>query len=318
MLALNYGPAVDPLAALEAEGPRRDLRLRAQPRLSRGGQRQAEDARRLARRRGPSRAGRRQGVRRHRAGDGEAARRGGGPRLARQAHQSRQPRIRLMAVPRRDLHRPRPAVGRGRTRSLRPMPRLPRRLSDGGLSCALQARRAPMHFLPDHRAQGDDRARAAAADRQPHLRLRRLPGGLSVEQVRPHRRRSEARRARRPRGAAAGRTRRARRRALSRTLRRRPDQANRSRPLSAQCDDRDRQLRRSVADRGGAERDRGGFAAGQGDGGVGVRPTRRSGGSQSHRVCSSRPRSATLRCWKSGKSLSPSRRSAEPRGTDGR
>ena len=39
-----------------------------------------------------------------------------------------------------------------------------------------------------------------------------------------------------------------------RPLRRRSDQAHRPRPLSAQRDDRNRQLRRSVADRGGAER----------------------------------------------------------------
>ena len=45
-----------------------------------------------------------QGVRRHRAGDGKAARRGGRARLAGQAHQSRQPQRRQLAVPRRDLH----------------------------------------------------------------------------------------------------------------------------------------------------------------------------------------------------------------------
>ena len=45
-----------------------------------------------------------QGVRRHRAGDGKAAGRGGRARLAGQAHQSRQPRARQLAVPRRDLH----------------------------------------------------------------------------------------------------------------------------------------------------------------------------------------------------------------------
>ena len=49
---------------------------------------------------------------------------------------------------------------------------------------ALPARCAALHLLPHHRARGPDRPRAAAAARQPHLWLRRLPGGLPVEQVR--------------------------------------------------------------------------------------------------------------------------------------
>ena len=57
-----------------------------------------------------------------------------------------------------------------------------------GLSRALPARCAPLHFLPDDRAQGADRAGVPRRDRQPHLRLRRLPRGLPVEQVRPRRR----------------------------------------------------------------------------------------------------------------------------------
>ena len=39
----------------------------------------------------------------------------------------------------------------------------------------------PLHLLPHHRAEGRDPARAAAADRQPHLRLRHLPGGLPAQ-----------------------------------------------------------------------------------------------------------------------------------------
>ena len=119
MLALNYGPAVDPLAALRAKdrgaisvyARNRDYHEVVKGKLKTLAAWLVAAA--------ASRGGRRQGVRRHRAGDGEAARRGGGPRLAGQAHQSRQPRIRLLAVPRRDLHRPRPAAGRGRERSLR-------------------------------------------------------------------------------------------------------------------------------------------------------------------------------------------------------
>ena len=59
-----------------------------------------------------------------------------------------------------------------------------------------QARCAPLHLLSDHRAQGPDPARAARADGQPHLWLRRLPGGVPLEQVRASRPRGEARRAR--------------------------------------------------------------------------------------------------------------------------
>ena len=70
------------------------------------------------------------------------------------------------------------------TDSLRHLPRLPRRLPDRRLSGALPARCAALHLLSHHRAQGPDPARAARRDGQPHLRLRRLPRGLPVEQVR--------------------------------------------------------------------------------------------------------------------------------------
>ena len=71
-------------------------------------------------------------------------------------------------------------------RPLRLLPRLPRHLPDRRLPRALPARCAALHFLPDHRAQGADPARIPRGDRQPHLWLRRLPGGLPVEQVRGH------------------------------------------------------------------------------------------------------------------------------------
>ena len=56
------------------------------------------------------------------------------------------------------------------------------------IPAALPARGAALHLLPHHRARRPDRPRAAAAARQPHLRLRRLPGRLPVEQVRQGRR----------------------------------------------------------------------------------------------------------------------------------
>ena len=89
------------------------------------------------------------------------------------------------------------AARRRRDRSLRLLPGLPRHLPDRGLSRALPARCAALHFLSHHRAQGPDPARIPQGDRQPHLWLRRLPGGLSVEQVRAGRPRSQTRRARR-------------------------------------------------------------------------------------------------------------------------
>ena len=58
-------------------------------------------------------------------------------------------------------------------------------VSDKGVSRAVPARRAALHFLPDDRAERADPARIARSDRQSDLRLRRLSRRLSVEQVRP-------------------------------------------------------------------------------------------------------------------------------------
>ena len=49
---------------------------------------------------------------------------------------------------------------------------------------AVPARRAPLHRLPDDRAEGLDSRGAAPADRRPRLRLRRMPRCVSVESVR--------------------------------------------------------------------------------------------------------------------------------------
>ena len=194
MLGLNYGPDDDPLAILAAARPRRDLGLRAGRRLSRRHQARLKALARWL----IAQAGGDVKVFVDTAAVMEkplaAAR---GPRLAGQAHQSGLARVRLVAVPRRDLHHARAAARRRRGRSLRHLPRLPRRLPDRGLSRALPARCAALHLLPDHRAQGPDPARVPRRDRQPHLRLRRLPRGLPVEQVRAGRPRGEARRARR-------------------------------------------------------------------------------------------------------------------------
>ena len=88
---------------------------------------------------------------------------------------------------------------------LRLMPPLPRRLPDRRVPGALPARCAPLHLLPDDRAQGSDPRRPPPPDRQPHLWLRRLPGRLPLEQVREANARSGVPAARRTDGAAAGR-----------------------------------------------------------------------------------------------------------------
>ena len=155
--------------------------------------------------------------------------------------------VRLVAVPGRDLHHARAAAGRARGRPLRKLPRLPRRLPDRGVPRALPARCAALHLLPHHRAQGPDPARAAPADGQPHLRLRRLPRGLPLEQICAGRPRGEARRARDAAGAASRGARAARRRELPRAVHEVAGEAHRARPLHPQCADRDRQLRRRRA-----------------------------------------------------------------------
>ena len=128
---------------------RDDFGLRPQSRLSRRGQGPPQVVGRLA-----GQTDRRQGqsLLRHGAGDGKAAGGARRPGLARQAHQSRLARIRLLAVPRLDLHRRRIGAGRAGGRPLRRLPRLPRHLPHPSLSRPLQARRAALHLLSDDRA----------------------------------------------------------------------------------------------------------------------------------------------------------------------
>ena len=139
MLGLNYGPDADPLATLAATRPRHHLGLCPPPRLSRSHQGQAQAHRRPLRR---SRAVRRQGLRRYRAADGKAAGRRRRPRLAGQAHQSRQPRLRLVALPRRHPHRDR------RCRPTKPRPTVAAPAAPASTSARPTPSRRPTGSMP--------------------------------------------------------------------------------------------------------------------------------------------------------------------------
>ena len=123
-----------------------------------------------------------------------------GPRLARQAHAAPHPRRRLVVLPGRDLHRPAAA----RTRRRRPRTAAPARACIDVCPTrrdrrSLRARCAPLHLVSDDRARRQHSRGTASADRQPDLRLRRLPARLPVEPLRERRRGSRLRRAPRPR-----------------------------------------------------------------------------------------------------------------------
>ena len=122
-------------------------------------------------------------------------------------------------------------------------------LPDRRLPRALPPRCAALHLLPHDRARGPDPGGVPRADGQPHLRLRRLPRRLPLEQVRPGAQRTSLRAARRTDRAAPGRTRRAGRCRLPRPVHRQPGEAHRPRPLRAQRAGRHRQLGRPRAAR---------------------------------------------------------------------
>ncbi len=129
---------------------------------------------------------------------------------------------------------------------VRELPRLSRHMPNRGLPRTLSARCAALHLVSDHRAQRSDTAPTAPADGQPHLWLRRLPGGLPLEQVRGGRTRSEIGGARSLARAKPGRIGAARRCAISQRFCQDRDQAHRPRPFRAQCAHCDRQFRRCV------------------------------------------------------------------------
>src|SRR5574343_356791 len=121
---------------------------------------------------------------RHRPGDGGGAGHARRPGLARQAHAGAVARGWLDVLSGRAAGHPAVAAARARHRPLRPVPRLPGRLSHAGLPGPLPAGCAALHLLPADRARRADQQGPAAPERQPPLRLRRLPAGLPLEQVR--------------------------------------------------------------------------------------------------------------------------------------
>ena len=68
-------------------------------------------------------------------------------------------------------------------RPLRQLHGVHRRLPDARDRGALPARCAALHLLPDDRAPRSHSRGVPCRDRQPHLRLRRLPAGVSVESL---------------------------------------------------------------------------------------------------------------------------------------
>ena len=113
-----------------------------------------------------------------------------------------QPRVRLVAVSRRDPHRaPSCPYDAPHEESCGTCSQVPRCLPDQRVPGAVPARCAAVHRLSHIEHQGPIPHEFRARDGQPHLWLRRLPRGLPVEQVRAGEPRGEAagaRRARRP------------------------------------------------------------------------------------------------------------------------
>ena len=89
-----------------------------------------------------------------------------------------------MVFPRGNPNDSRSRTGRTGAGSMWDMHPMHHRLSDGCDHGAASTRRAPLHFLPNNRAQNFYSAGIAAAYRRSHLWMRCLSGSLSVESFR--------------------------------------------------------------------------------------------------------------------------------------
>ncbi len=269
MLGLSYAP--DARAAWRARRTRRAAPSRSMPKAATitTDQVEAQGARR--RRVQDARARRGEGLRRHRAGDGEAARGRGRSRLAGQAHQSRLPRVRLVAVPRRDLHHRRDRARRAGDRSLRRLQPLPRGLPDAAPSPRpIGSMRAPAS--PTSPSSTKVISRRSSAPRWATASSAAtivLPSARGTNSRRPRARRSSpcAPKATTRRSPSCSTLDDAR---IPRAVSRHADQAHRPRPLPAQCADRRRQLRRRGARAQGGSAPRRPLAARPRHGGVGA------------------------------------------------
>jgi len=216
--------------------------LCARPGLSQGAPPAPAAARGCACQRG--RAVRPSRVHRFRTGARGRARDPQRSRLARQAHAGARSRRRLHVLSRRDLPRRRDAGDAADERALRQLHRVPRHLSDACDRRSAAPRCAPLHLVSDHRAPRADPGRAAACDRQSHLRLRRLPARVPVESLRAAQPAARLRRARRVRRSDLARAVAVGRGRVPCAHRRQRDPPHRPRALAAQ---RRRRTRQRVA-----------------------------------------------------------------------
>ena len=110
------------------------------------------------------------------------ARPAGGTRLDRQEHDAHRSGARVVHLHRRCADRRRPGAGSPlRWRPLRHLPPLPRRLPHPGLRRPGRAGRAPLHLVSHDRATRRVHRHRAGPGGRLAVRLRRLPGRVSLE-----------------------------------------------------------------------------------------------------------------------------------------